>query len=208
MNELERSLAGIVTSLRSLDAGFALVGGLAVSVHVAPRFTSDADLAVSVADDADAEYLVQLLRADGYEAVAVVEHERHDRLATVRLVRDSPGIVTDLLFASSGIEPEIVAAAAVIEIVAGLVVPVASVGHLMALKLLARDDRLRPVDADDLIGLAGIATETDWEAAESAVELIAARGYDRGRDVGASLASLRAEIDASALGVDPTVPRC
>ncbi len=208
MNELERSLAAIVTSLRSLEAGFALVGGLAVSVHVAPRFTSDADLAVSVADDADAEHLVHLLRADGYEAVAVMEHERHDRLATVRLVRDSPGIVTDLLFASSGIEPEIVVAAADIEIVAGLVVPVASVGHLMALKLLARDDRVRPVDADDLLGLAGIATETDWKAAASAVELIVTRGYDRGRDIGASLDSLRTAIEASASRVDPTEPCC
>ena len=67
------------------------------------------------------------------------------------------GIVVDLLFASSGIEPEIVAAAQPLEVVAELRVSVARTGHLIAMKLLARDDRHRPADADDLRALATVA---------------------------------------------------
>lgn len=73
-----------------------------------------------------------------------------------------------------------------------LVVPTADVGHLVALKLLARDDRNRPADADDLAALAAIATDADWESAIRAVELIVERGYARGRDLMTALAELRA----------------
>lgn len=56
-------------------------------------------------------------------------------MATVRLVRPSPvarqGFI-DLLFASSGIEDQIVKQATAIEVLAGFSVPVAAVGHLIA----------------------------------------------------------------------------
>ncbi len=80
------------------------------------------------------------------------------RLATVRLAPadESPlGTVIDLLFAVSGIEPEIVAAADPVEAVPGFIVPVARIGHLVALKVLARDDRTRPQDRVDLGALLG-----------------------------------------------------
>lgn len=48
MNALDQALRAIVADLRSQKAGFALVGGLAVSAWVEPRFTGDADLAISV----------------------------------------------------------------------------------------------------------------------------------------------------------------
>ncbi len=68
------------------------------------------------------------------------------------------GRVVDVLFASSGIEPEIVRSAEAIEILPGLVVPVARTGHLIALKLLARDDESRPQDLADLRSLHEVAT--------------------------------------------------
>lgn len=40
-----------------------------------------------------------------------------------------------------------------LEMVPGLRVPVARIGHLMALKILARNDRDRPQDLDDLRAL-------------------------------------------------------
>lgn len=49
-------------------------------------------------------------------------------------------MVVDVLFASSGIEPELVRAAEPIEVLPSLTVPVARTGHLIAVKLLARDD--------------------------------------------------------------------
>jgi hypothetical protein len=164
-----------------------------VSARAEPRLTRDADLAVAVRDDRDAEALVLDLRSVGYEVAASVEQETTGRLATVRLVpRDHEDrLVTDLLFASSGVEPEIVAAAGEIEVVAGVTVPVATIGHLIAMKLLARDDRQRPADADDLAALAAVAREDDWSEATTAVRLIGERGFARDRDLVTALEQLR-----------------
>ena len=82
-----------------------------MSVRTEPRFTRDADFAVAVASDTEAEALIRRLRAGGYEVTALVEQEAVGRLATVRLAvpGDAEGPVIDLLFASSGIEREVVA---------------------------------------------------------------------------------------------------
>ncbi|MEX2620809.1 MAG: hypothetical protein WD250_11395 [Egibacteraceae bacterium] len=54
--------------------------------------------------------------------------------------------VVDLLFASSGVEPEIVAEAEALTVFADVTVGVVRTGRLLALKLLARADN-RPIDA-------------------------------------------------------------
>ena len=63
-------------------------------------------------------------------------------MATVKLVqanvKKAPLIA--LLFASSGIESEIVAEAEPVEFMAGLTLPVARTSHLIALKVLSRND--------------------------------------------------------------------
>jgi len=145
---LEKALRQICADLAHSRFSFALVGGLAVSARTEPRFTRDADIAVAVATDAEAEQLIRDLRALGYRIEALVEQESVGRLATVRLTRapepDSP--IVDLLFASSGIEPEVVAEAETIELLPQLHIPIATTGHLMALKVLARDDVTRPQD--------------------------------------------------------------
>lgn len=196
MGEVERSLAAIIAALQDLGVGFALVGGLAVSVRAEPRFTRDADLAVSVAGDEEAEALVRSLLARGYRVVAAVEQDAVGRLSTVRLTTtpDDRSVITDLLFASTGIEPEIVAGATTLEALPRQLVPVASTGHLMAMKLLARDAR-RPNDAADLLALAEVAADEDWADAEAAVRLIEERGFHRGRDLVAALAEFRASVD-------------
>jgi len=195
VNSVERSLIDAVGALRGVGARSALVGGLAVSARAEPRLTRDADFAVAVGSDEDAERVVRALIAEGYALLAAVEQEAVGRLATVRLTRatDEHSTVTDLLFASSGIEPEIVDAADDIEILPGVVVPVATIGHLIATKLLARDDRSRPTDADDLRALASRAVDVDWREAEIAVALITARGFARGRDLEGSLTKLRTD---------------
>jgi predicted nucleotidyltransferase len=194
--DLERSLARIAADLRALGVRFALVGGLAVAVRAEPRLTRDADLAVSVATDAEAESVVLGLQQRGHRVLAAVEQKAVGRLSTVRLTQASgdSGVVTDLLFASSGIETEIVGRASVVEVLPSLSLPVASVGDLIAMKLLARDDRRRPADADDLRALATTATDDDWTLAEAAVHLIESRGFQRGRDLAQSLRDLRAEL--------------
>jgi len=66
VTSLEATLRQIHTDLTDIHASFALVGGLAVSARTEPRFTRDADLAVALADDAEAEALIHSLRAHDY----------------------------------------------------------------------------------------------------------------------------------------------
>jgi Nucleotidyl transferase AbiEii toxin, Type IV TA system len=161
-----------------------------VSVRSEPRLTRDADLAVLVSDDRDAETLVLALQARGWRVVTAIEQDAARRLATVRLAPGSEGAlgtVVDLLFASSGIEPEIVAAADVIEAVPGLTAPVARLGHLIALKVLARDDRTRPQDRVDLAALLTRADAAALGEARESLVLVTRRGFQRGRDLLAAL---------------------
>ena len=188
MNLLEAALRRIASDLQRHHRRWALVGGFAVSARAGPRFTRDIDAAVMVENDADAEGLVRALIADGYELLAAVEQDETGRLATVRLSSPPGGeVVVDLLFASSGIEPEIARSAEPTEIVPGLTLPIATTGHLIALKLLARDDQSRPQDLTDLRALRAVATPEDLAAAERAARLISSRGFNRGRDLTAAL---------------------
>ncbi len=190
MTPLQELLRRAATDLDALGFGFALIGGLAVSVRSQPRFTADVDLAVSVASDKEAENLVRGLRDRGWRIEALVEQEDTGRLATVRLLGEEEGApVVDLLFASSGLEPEIVAEAEALEVFPEQSIPVASLGHLVALKLLARND-LRPQDSADLRALVDVAEERDLVVARAAVGLIQQRGFARGRDLDAALAEL------------------
>lgn len=184
-------LARLLRSVRSVvgdGPAFALVGGFAVSVRTEPRFTKDVDVAVAVGSDAEAEATTQRFLGHGYRVTAVVEHDTAGRLATARL-SDAMGGMVDLLFASSGIEPEIVARAEALEVVRGVSVPVATTGDLIALKLLSVSDE-RPTDATDLRALLSVASPTDLTDAANAARLIAERGFDRGRDLAAALAAL------------------
>ena len=118
---------------------------MAVSVRAEPRLTRDADVAVSIADNVEAENVVDRLTACGYVPTAGLEEEGTGRLATVRLAHpERAGVLVNLLFASCGIEAEIVRQAEELEVLPDLVLPVARTGHLIAMKLLARDDRNRP----------------------------------------------------------------
>ena len=146
MNPLWASLRRIVADLSAAQVHFALVGGLAAGSRTEPRFTRDVDLAVAVDNDESAETLVRRLLADRYRATSVVEQEATGRLSTVRLVPPvDAGAVIDLLFASCGIEPEIVAAAERTALAPGLAVSVARTGHLIAMKLLSESPQ-RPQD--------------------------------------------------------------
>lgn len=190
LSRLEAILRRAARDLDDLGRRWALVGALAVSARAEPRFTRDIDLVIAVASDDDAERLVRDLQARGYRVQAIVEQEATLRLATARLMpadEDETGVVLDTLFASSGIESEIVAGSETLEILPDLRTPVATTGHLIALKILARDDRLRPQDRVDLVALVAAATPADIEQARSAIALVTRRGFHRGKDLVADL---------------------
>lgn len=140
---------------------------------------------MALASDAEAEALIHELRARDYRIEAIVEQEAVGRLATVRLTFSSEprAPVIDLLFASSGIEPEVVADAEPIELLQNLTIGVARTGHLIALKVLSRDDDTRPQDLVDLRALLRVASPAELARARDSLALIAARGYHRGRDL-------------------------
>lgn len=168
-----------------------------MSVRTEPRLTRDADLAVLVTGDPDAEHLVRDLQGRGWRVVTAIEQDAAGRLATVRLVpagEDARGAVVDLLFASSGIEPEVVAGAESIEAVPGFTVPVARLGHLIALKVLARDDRTRPHDRVDLAALLARADAASLTEARESLVLVTRRGFHRGRELLAALEAALGEF--------------
>jgi len=185
MNDLEGLLHQITRDLNDQGAAAALVGGIAISVRTEPRFTRDVDLAVAVDGDEEAQAFVRAMADRGWRVTTTLMQDAVGRLAAVRLDRleDGPaGRVVDLLFASSGIEPEIVAAAEELEVLPGIRARVARIGHLIVLKALARADD-RPQDAADLVGLMEAARPDDLREAREAAALVVDRGFDRGKDL-------------------------
>jgi hypothetical protein len=187
---VEQELRKAVADLDVLKVRWALIGGLAISVRSVPRFTKDIDFAVAVADDSEAEDVVLRLRGRGYQPVEVLEQDYVERLSGVRLEHGGSDVIVDLLFASSGIENEVVASATRLQVLPRLSAPVATTGHLIALKTLAG----RNQDLTDLGSLIPAASAKDLEAARQAVRLIQARGFNREQDVVADLDKLIAEL--------------
>lgn len=187
---VELAFRRAVADLRALKVRWALIGGLAISVRSVPRFTKDLDFAVAVASDSEAEDVVHRLSGRGYRPVEVLEQEYVQRLSGVRLEHGGSDVIIDLLFASSGIENEVVGSATRLEVLPRLSAPVATTGHLIALKILAG----RNQDLTDLGMLIPAASAQDLDMAREAVRLIQARGFNREQDVVADLDKLIAEL--------------
>ncbi|HET7786960.1 MAG TPA: hypothetical protein VFL36_13400 [Myxococcales bacterium] len=120
--------------------------------------------------------------------MATVEQEARGRSAVVRL-ESRTGFRVDLLAASCGIEPEIVASSTPVKFEAAGAVPVAIAEDLLAMKLLAaRPGRAR--DWDDALGLLDMNPDFDLELVRERLGLIAARGFSRNQDLPAKLDAL------------------
>ena len=189
LTKLAATMADVVAVLPA-ERAFAVVGGLAVSTRTEPRFTRDIDFAVAVESEEDAQQVVYRMQRSGFLVEAIIENRASRRMATARLRQGPKAPMVDLLFAASGIEPE-VAASATKEDVLGQLVPVALVGHLIAMKLVSIDDDRRPRDRADLVELSKAADDTEWARAVTAVRLIRERGFGRDRDLAAALEEWR-----------------
>lgn len=165
-----------------------------MSIRVEPRFTRDIDLAVAIADDDAAERLVSDLQTRGFALQLSLEQRALGRLAAVRMTppgETAEGVVVDLLFASSGIENEICAAAEITEVAEGTSLPVATAGHLVVMKLLSRSPD-RPQDQSDLRALLGVLTDADRSRAIAAADRIERIGANRGKPLRRELETLLA----------------
>jgi Nucleotidyl transferase AbiEii toxin, Type IV TA system len=181
VNQLASTLQTVAAQLKRLGVQWSVIGGIAISTRSEPRFTRDIDIAVAVANDAQAEKLTFELIQAGLTILATIEQEATQRLATVRFTTQPMSVIADLLFASSGIENEIVNAATVMEVFTNVRAPVARTGHLIALKVLSRNDETRPQDLVDLRHLLLVADASERDLAREALLLIEARGFHRNK---------------------------
>lgn len=191
MIRLARALTRLESDLKALGLRWAAIGGLAVAARGEPRTTRDLDVAIAVSGDREAEKIVLSMRSRGYFEVpnqGVMEQKDVGRLATVRLLvpgeereegDEFDGLVVDLMFASSGVEPEIVRSAEIMQVMPRVAVPVVRSGHLYALKILAG----RPKDQEDCQSLRRRMKPEDFEEARTTLELIAERGFHRGKNL-------------------------
>ncbi len=178
---LRAVLAAADEVLGGVSSPWCVVGGLAVAVRTTARFTVDVDLVVPVVDDRAGEAVTRAFLRSGFALVAAREHEATGRLAAVRLER-GPGEELDLLFALTGIEAVIVKAAEPVEILPERVARTATLGHLVAMKLLSVDDA-RPRDEQDLVALFRRCDEVERRRVVAALAAIEAEGCHRGRDL-------------------------
>lgn len=177
-----KRIQSVVALIEASGYRCALVGGVAVSIRARERFTKDIDFAVAVKSDAEAEALALAFQQAGYQLAQVFENTAKGLLATLRFTvpggRREPEL--DLMFASSGIEAEIVEGAELLEVLPGFTAPVARLPHLIAMKVLAESD-VREHDRADLQVLIAVATKRELELARKAVRLIEERGFARGK---------------------------
>lgn len=192
MIELQQALIRLTGDLKALGVRWALIGGMAVTFRAGARTTQDLDMAVAVSGDREGERITLDLKLRGYKP-----HDRQPflenpdgRLSAVRLLAPTPSgleaIGVDLLFAFSGVEAEVVAAAELHTVLTGLYVPVATTGHLLALKVLAGRDK----DRTDVRSLLEKASLEDLQLARETLDRIERRGFHRGKDLQAELARL------------------
>ena len=199
MTRLQKALIRLDTDLRAGGFRYALVGGFAVTLRAEPRTTRDLDVVLVVSGDQEAERVALILRMRGYtdhpKGAAI---ERSDgRLATIRLIsppvdEDGAGVQVDLLVACVGIEPEVVAASQLLEVMPQVYVPVARSGHLVAMKVLAA----RPQDLEDIRMLLREMGDEDLEIARESLVLIERRGLleDSNRSLLAELERLLGQV--------------
>lgn len=188
-------LVQVSNDLQALERKWALIGGIAVGVRAEPRFTRDIDIAVAVLDDDDAEGLAFALGQRGYSIRTTLEQKVLGRLATIRAVygrQSENAVVVDFLLCSSGIEGLAVQHAQIARPWPRLAIPVARVGHLVAMKLLAESD-VRLQDRLDLRALRAQVDDEEAELAREACATIEALGTNRGKPLTEMLGAYLAE---------------
>jgi hypothetical protein len=190
--KLARVLGELVALLEAQGMPYAVVGGLAASAHGEARFTRDIDVALMVDNDDQAEQCIHGFVQQGYVVIATVEQEATHRLATARL-RHPDGVVCDLIFATCGIESEVVASAQRVEVFPGKWVTTATAESMIAMKVLSATAK-RPRDLGDLQAMLRANPTLDESRVRSLLEAIAGRGYSRGQDLIEKWRKLRSEL--------------
>lgn len=180
----------LTKDLNNLGVSWALVGALACSVYAEPRTTRDIDITVALSGRNELDNFVKKLTALGYFNPQLLMHATPVITMGCRVfiqIKNDYSIPIDLLNNNCGIENEIVAAATTIEILPSLSLPVARLGHLMAMKILSQDSGDRIRDRSDIMAMLAIVDSTEISLCRAAILLITDRGFHRGRNLNAIL---------------------
>lgn len=170
------------------DSGFewCLVGGLAASVYVEPRTTKDVDVAVTMRSEDEMAELRSFLISRGYSHPTILMRSFPTRPMGWRLLRPrsrATEVPVDILTAACSIEDKIVRCAVKVELLPALTLPVAALGHLIAMKVLSHNDTDRLQDRVDVISLIRVATTDNMLLAEQALRQISERGFSNERNL-------------------------
>jgi len=178
-SKLAETLLRLARNLDATELRWAVVGGLAASARGEARFTRDVDVAIAVTGDDEAERCLFALRSAGYVVLTTVEQEATGRLATARL-RDPSGVPCDLIFATCGVEAEIVQSAEALEVFPDCSVPTATAEAILAMKVLSATPR-RPRDSGDIRAILVAEPELDETVLRDLLSKIEDRGYAQGQ---------------------------
>ena len=186
MSFLFSELRRVTNDLHQTGVAWCLVGGLGTSVYAEPRTTKDIDVVVSVPNEQQADNLKDLLVTKGYTNPQLLMHTIPTRRMGWRVFippSREASIPLDILVTACGIEKNIVASATTIEILPGLSLPVATLGHLIAMKVLSQNSFDRLQDRVDLLALLRNATEQDRIVVERSLKEMVDRGFASGRNL-------------------------
>ena len=168
--DFERLLAGITRELRRRDIPFMHIGGQAVLLHGAPRFTQDIDVTLALGPD-DMAKVLAVCDALGLEPL-VEDLASFARETFVCPLRDrATGVRVDLIFSTLPYEHTAIERAVEVD-VGGESVPFASAEDLILLKLFA--GRARDLeDARSVVARQGAGLDwpylEHWAAAFAAI---------------------------------------
>jgi len=185
MSALLNQLKKVATDLNEFNVPWALVGALACSIYTQPRTTRDIDVSIACNDDT-LEVLLRSLETRGYGKPSLLLHVHPTRRLGYRLGTPNEGsgsVPVDLLCSSSGIEPEIIQDAILVEVVPRVIVPIAAFHHILAMKILSENDGDRIQDRADVRQLIKRATPEEIESAQEALKLIELRGFNRNKNL-------------------------
>jgi len=186
LSALLAELRRIAEDLNQLNLRWALVGGLAYSVHAEPRTARDVDVALAVSGNEEMDLIADALIKKGYWDKQILFAASPVRRMGGRIMVPSQrpyAIPLNLLSSSSGIEHEVVEHATALEILPNLTVPVASRGYLLAMKVLSQNHPDRLHDKTDLNALILNSDPQDVKTARKALELITSRGFNHDRNL-------------------------
>jgi hypothetical protein len=181
LNELKR----ITEDLNESGIPWCLAGGLALSVYAEPRTTKDVDVVAAVEEEAFIN-LRQFLLLRGYRSEQVLMHVEPVRKIGFRFVIPSTNEISiplDILTLCCGIEHQIIASAHTLDFLPGVRLPVISLGHLLAMKVLSQNDYSRLQDKVDVLALLRNASKTDIRLAKDALTDISKTKFSSGKEL-------------------------